>query len=114
MSKPKRIREHLSNFNIAGFGYYEGSIVFSELKIGTELELLPEPYNKYDSDAIAIYFQDTKLGFMPRDENRMIAKLLKLGFTNFEVRVQKIDPTEDPEAQVRVILFAYKLVDNSN
>ena len=107
MSKQKRTREHLTNFSIAGFSYYEGAIAFSELKIGTELTLTLEPENKYDNNAVALYFQDLKLGFMPRDENRIIAKLLKLGFNNFEARVQKLDDKEHPEAQIDVILYGF-------
>lgn len=32
-----------------------------------ELSLLPEPTNKYDPNAIAIYLQDKHLGYIPRD-----------------------------------------------
>ena len=32
-------KEHLSHFNIAGFTYYDGALVFQKLHIGTQLTL---------------------------------------------------------------------------
>jgi hypothetical protein len=47
---------HFSNFNIAGFTYYDGVDVFYDLKIGTELQLKVEPSNRLDAYAVAIYY----------------------------------------------------------
>lgn len=103
------IREHLSNFSIAGFTYYEGALAFEHLKIGTKLRLELDEANKYDPRAVAIYFENKKLGFIPRSENRIFYKLLKVGFENFEARVQRIAPQEHPEEQLRVVVH---LVEN--
>jgi hypothetical protein len=98
------MREHLAHFSIAGFTYYEGVLAFNDLKIGTELTLVPEPTNQYDPRAIAIYYKEHKLGFIPRSENRIFYKLMKVGFDQFEVRVQRLAPDEDPEQQISVIV----------
>ena len=97
-------REHLANFNIAGFTHYEGVLCFQELKIGTALKLVLEEDNKYDARAVIIYFEGYKLGYVPRNENRIFHKLLKIGFTNFDIRVQRIDPTAHPENQIQVVV----------
>ena len=104
----KTDRKQLLNFKIAGFSYYEGAIVFHELKIGTQLLLKPELDNRYDKNAIALYYNDHKLGFLPRQENRIIARLLQLGVDCFEARIQQLDPTRNPEEQVGVILYGVK------
>ena len=57
---------HLTNFHIAGFGYWEGCEAFEQLKIGTKLEFVREEDNPFDPYAVAIYFGDYKLGFIPR------------------------------------------------
>jgi hypothetical protein len=98
------MREHLAHFSIAGFTYYEGVLAFNDLKIGTELRLVPEPTNQYDPRAIAIFYKEHKLGFVPRSENRILYKLMKVGFDQFEVRVQRLAPEEDPEQQISVIV----------
>lgn len=97
--------EHLANFFIAGLTYYEAPICFSELKIGTKLRLVPEPENKYDPRAIAIYYKNHKLGFIPRTENRIFYKFLKMGYNKaFRVVIQQIRPNTHPEEQIRVVI----------
>ena len=98
-------RRHFNHFNLAGFSYYNGPVVFNDLKIGTELTLIPEPDNGYDAKAVAIYYGEDKLGFIPKGENDHISKLLEMGYNPFEVRIQRIDPHARPEEQVQVIVY---------
>ena len=106
--KLKVMREHLSHFNIAGFTYYDGVLAFKDLEIGLLLKLKQEEDNKYDPRAIAIYHNEFKLGFVPRNENRIIYKLLKIGLNCLEVRVQSISKKEHPENQVSVVVHLVK------
>lgn len=100
---------HLTNFHIAGFGYWEGCEAFENLKIGSVLELVREDDNKFDPYAVAIYFGAYKLGFIPRGENHDISKFLDMGHGNlFEVRITKISPDVAPENQVEVIVYIKK------
>ncbi len=98
------IKEHLANFNIAGFTFYEGVDCFEQLKIGTTLKLVLEQNNKYDSRAVAIYFNEFKLGFVPRSENRIIYKLLTIGLDCLMAKVQRKDAGENPEGQIGVVV----------
>jgi hypothetical protein len=94
---------HLANFHIAGFTYYDGVDVFYELKIGTELKLKAEPENKFDSYAVAIYFNESKLGYIPRGENKGISKFLNCGYTDiFEMKICRITSEAHTEQQVCV------------
>lgn len=98
------MKEHLSNFHIAGFTFNDGVEVFEQLRVGRKVELRLEEDNKFDPRAVAIYFEGKKLGFVPRSENRIIYKLLKVGFSQFETRIQRIDPTDHPENQISVVV----------
>ena len=69
------MREHLAHFDIAGFTYYEGVLAFNELKIGVQLQLKLEEENKYDARAVAIYYNEFKLGFVLEGETEL--------FTNY-------------------------------
>ena len=81
-------------------------MAISELKIGTSLRLVRESENRFDPNAVAIYLDDYKLGFVPRDENELIAKFLDLGYSEiFDLRVQRIALDAHPEKQVGVVLF---------
>lgn len=51
----------------------------SKLNNEVKLELKREPKNKYDAFAIPLYFQDKKVGYIPKDKNETIARLLDAG-----------------------------------
>ena len=96
--------EHLAHFTIAGFTYYEGALAFKKLKVGKKLDLKLEEDNKFDARAVAIYYKEYKLGFVPRTENRIIYKLLKIGLTkNIRLIIQKVHASEHPENQIMVV-----------
>ena len=97
---------HLDNFHIAGFSYWEGCEAFEYLKIGTKLDLIREADNQFDPYAVAIYYDEFKLGFIPRDSNHDISKYLDMGLDDiYEARIQRISPDEHPEHQIEVILY---------
>lgn len=102
----KTIDRHFGNFHIAGFTFWEGCMVFHELKIGTQLKLIREADNKFDPYAVAIYHKDYKLGFIPEGQNQTISQLLDLGYTDiFDVRIQRLSPEAHPEKQVGIVIF---------
>lgn len=102
----KTQKRHYTTFNIAGFSYWDGCIVFNELKIGTELILMREADNKFDPYAVAIYYGEHKLGFIPRGENQEINKFLELGHDDlFEIRINRLSPDAHTEQQVGVIVY---------
>lgn len=103
-SKKIKKREHLANFHIAGLTYYDAPICFKKLEIGTELILELDLENKFDPRAVAIYYEEYKLGYVPRTENRIFYKLLKTGHKDIlSLMIQQIDETEHPENQIRVV-----------
>lgn len=103
-NKPVK-KVHLDNFHIAGFAYWDGCEAFEHLKIGTKLDLVREADNQFDPYAVAIYYGDYKLGFIPRGSNHDISKYLDMGLGDiYEVRITRLTPDVHPENQVEVIL----------
>jgi len=98
-------KKHFNHFHVAGFTFYDGPVVFEELKIGTPLRLVPEANNTYDGHAVAVYYKEHKIGFVPRNENNALSKLLLLGYDIFDARIQRISPNEQPENQLQVIVY---------
>ncbi len=66
---------------IAGTGYVNGMKELSaQLKINQKILLLREPDNKYDDMAILVKTESLdKLGYIPRDNNAVFARLLDAG-----------------------------------
>lgn len=99
-------RKHFLHFDIAGFTYWDGPLVFNELKIGGELQLKIEADNKFDQYAVALWFGDHKIGFIPRSDNHTIYKFLEQGYSDiFETRINRVTPDAMPEDQVGVIVY---------
>ena len=99
--------------HVAGRQYHEADEVWEELHVGTPLLLVRDTDNKYDPEAVAIVYRKTYgdedehddyvLGYIPRDENTLIAALLDMGWSCiFECRLSRIDPQAHYENQLRV------------
>lgn len=52
-------------FAISGVQYYD--FAKANLEVGDKLTLIAEPTNKYDRNAIAVYKNSWKIGFVPKD-----------------------------------------------
>jgi hypothetical protein len=64
---------------LAGFRHYDGGIVLRDLKAGDRLELVREPQNPYDANAVRVEWRGVKLGYVPRRDNAAVARQLDHG-----------------------------------
>ena len=62
---------------VAGFQHYIGSRLKQHIKIGDTVSLKPEPDNKYDPNAVAIYWKGYVIGYVPRSENHVLSRFLR-------------------------------------
>ena len=90
---------------IAGFKYWDGLDSIGGLIEGTDVELRGEPVNPYDPEAVAIYYGETKLGYVPRDENSDISRILYFGHGDiFESKISAVFPNNSLERRFRIII----------
>ncbi len=61
---------------LAGINYYSLKDVYHFLSAGQQLRILREPENAYDKLAIAIWFNEYKLGYIAKKDNQVLSKLL--------------------------------------
>ena len=64
---------------LAGFRHHRAGGIWPFLKPGLELRLRREPWNHHDTQAVAIYYRQEKLGYLPRSDNAAIARWLDQG-----------------------------------
>ena len=106
MQKRTEQRKFFLHTHIAGFMYAEGCLAFRHLQVGTRLNLVREENNRHDADAVAVYFREYKLGFIPMHENEIFAQFLDMGHTDlFEARVCRISPDAHPERQIHMNIY---------
>jgi hypothetical protein len=66
--------------HVAGFPYYQGPLIYSDLKLGQSLKLKREPQNPHDRKAIEVITRGgQKLGYVPRSHNPLPAGLMDNG-----------------------------------
>jgi len=81
--------------SIAGFQYYEGERLFTQLKIGDQLQLRRAPENKYDKRAVEVYWNNKMLGHIPRVANMSVSQILDNdGKLNAEIA--RLRPEQSP------------------
>ena len=99
-----------ADFHVAGFAYYDGLEVIDELTLGKPVDLVAEPSNPHDPDAVAIVYNGHKIGYIPSQYNRQFSTFLLYGHGDvFEARIQSMNKESHPERQFRVVV---KIKDN--
>jgi HIRAN domain len=84
---------------LAGFRYAEASQVWSELRIGDPLELVREPDNPHDRNAVRVDWRGRKLGYVPRAENEALAWAMDRG-ERVTARISRLQ--EHPNPRLRI------------
>jgi hypothetical protein len=85
---------------LAGYQYHRAEGVWPFLRVGEALQLVREPGNPYDPNAIAIYFKNDRLGYVPRKENRALAVMLERG-EQMQAHVIRLANDPDPWQRLR-------------
>ena len=89
---------------LAGFQYYQGGQLWDEMKVGDPLTLAREPGNPHDSNAVRVEWRGHKLGYVPRRENRAVARHMDSG-GSVEARVSKLTRHRNPWQRIEFEVF---------
>ena len=61
---------------VAGFRFYKGMELLSHMQEQDMVELRRQPANEHDEFAVALYWQQEMIGFLPAASNEIIARLM--------------------------------------
>ena len=89
-------------FHIAGVQFHEMKYVVNDLEEGMKLELVPEPDNKFDPNAIAIKHNDIMLGYVPKTHSAEVSAVMEISPLNCIIIA--VDPSAKPWEQCKVII----------
>ena len=98
------IRILVQSSPLAGSQYYALAQVWEQIRPGDRLTLTREPDNRHDRNAVRVDWNGQPLGYVPRAENRAVARALDAGET-LEARVAKL--RDDPNPWRRVEFEVY-------
>ena len=89
---------------LAGFRYHEAGAAWPELRVGDRLELVREPDNPYDANAVRVEWRGRKLGYVPRAENPALAWAMDRGET-VTARISRLQEHRNPRLRIEFEVF---------
>jgi hypothetical protein len=89
---------------LAGFRYHEAAKVWDELRVGDRLDLVREPANPYDFNAVRVEWRGRMLGYVPRAENQALAWAMDRGET-VSARVSALRAHANPRRRLEFEVF---------
>lgn len=91
---------------IAGFRHHEAPSVWGALQPHVPVTLAREPSNRHDPDAVALFWMGRKLGYLPRGENFVVARLLH-GERRLSARIRHLRPKARHNQRIQVEVFLH-------
>jgi hypothetical protein len=101
----------LATVFVAGFNHYDGPDAESLLEAGMPLQLNRQPHNRYDKYAIEVLSGEAKLGYIPRADNKTIAKLMDKGIA-IQAEIKELFPQAGFFDNVKVEVWYERPVDS--
>lgn len=98
------VRMLIQRSPLAGSQYYALGEFWGRIRVGDRLELIRETDNRHDRNAIRVEWQGHKLGYVPRAENRVLARAMDEG-EQLKARVSSISDTENPWQRLAFEVF---------
>lgn len=91
---------------VAGWSWHDGFSIINLLKSGKKLRLIREADNKHDHNAVAVYFSNTKVGYIPKKDNNKIAKLMDEGESSSMVAlISDVYKEDQKQLNIKFIIF---------
>lgn len=104
LAQAERVRILVQSSPLAGSQYYDLLAVRPLLKVGDALNLVREPDNRHDLNAVRVEWQGHKLGYVPRTENNAVAAALDSG-GKLSARVSRLTNDPNPWRRLEVEIY---------
>jgi hypothetical protein len=89
---------------LAGFQYYEGKALWDMLRVGDHLQLVREPQNPHDANAVRLEWRGEMLGYLPRRENADVARQIDRGAA-VKARIVRLVEARNPWQRIRFEVY---------
>lgn len=91
---------------LAGFRHHDAPTLWPGLQANDLITLVREVENPHDRDAVALYWKGRKLGYLPRGENFMVARLLDRR-RNLSARIEQLQRNAHRNRRIRVAVVLH-------
>ena len=100
----QQVRLLIQHSPLAGYNYHEAAAAFSSMRVGDALQLVREPDNPHDSNAICVQWQSHKLGYVPQAQNAALAWALDRGEPVY-ARISRLQSHRSPRERVQFEVY---------
>ena len=90
---------------LAGFRHHDGREIWRDMKVGDRLQLVREPDNPYDANAIRVDWRGVILGYVPHRDNAAVARQMDRGAA-LEARVAGLRENRNRSVRVEFEVIA--------
>lgn len=104
LAEEPRVQLLVQSSPLAGYRYGEGADLWPLLREGDVLELVPEPGNAHDANAVRVEWRGRKLGYVPRRQNAALAWGLGRG-TPLRARVSRLVEHPNPARRIEFEVY---------
>ena len=88
----------------AGLAHHEAKAVWTELRPGDALDLVREPDNAHDANAVRVEWQGHLLGYLPRSDNADVARQMDRG-QGLKARIRTIAKYRNHRRKLEIDIF---------
>jgi hypothetical protein len=89
---------------LAGIQFYTAREWWAEMQVDDRLQLIREPDNRHDANAIRVEWKGHKPGYVPRRENRAVAEEMDHG-AQLEASISKLQRHRSPWQRLRMDIY---------
>ena len=89
---------------LAGFQYYDGKVLWDNMRVGDPLTLKREPQNPHDANAVRVEWKGQPLGYVPRRDNSDVARQMDRGVP-VQARIVNLKEARNPWQRVEFEIF---------
>jgi len=104
LSRQPSVRLVVQSSALAGYRYGEAAAVWPLLQPGDALELVREPDNPHDANAVRVQWRGRKLGYVPRAQNGALAWAMDRGET-LRARVSRLSEHPNPRKRIEFEVY---------
>lgn len=89
---------------LAGFQFYEGDRLWESLRPNDILQLIAEPENPHDRQAVKVMWNGSQLGYVPRRDNTAVSQMLERR-QPLVARIDQLHESSDPWARLTMKMY---------
>ncbi len=90
---------------LAGFQYYDGKVLWDNMRVGDALVLVREAQNPHDANAVRVEWKGQPLGYLPRRDNADVARQMDRG-EKLQARIVRLTEARNPWQRVQFEVYA--------